>query len=130
MYLKKQIKYFGKKLLSYFHKKHTHLPFISYICSENPKEITIMANKRKLKKIINYICNDLFSECVAASLYGKKEKNEEISAILSSILIMRNNYICRISHPEPGMSPKTYFKDLKEKLNVHITEIIDNIANI
>ncbi len=88
-----------------------------------------MANKRNLKKMINYICSDLFSECVAASLYGKKNK-DDINAILTSILIVHNNYICRVSHPEPGIPNKNYFKDLKEKFNVQVSEIIDQIAGI
>ena len=50
-----------------------------------------MANKRDLKKIINYICSDLFSECIAASLYNGKKKQEEINAILTSIIIVQSN---------------------------------------
>ncbi len=88
-----------------------------------------MANKRSLKKMINYICSDLFSECVAVSLYGNKNI-EDINAILTSILIVHNNYICRVSHPEPGMANKSYFKDLKEKFNIQVGEIIDQIGNI
>ncbi len=88
-----------------------------------------MANKRNLKKMINYICSDLFSECVAASLYGKKDK-DDINAILKSILIVHNNFICRVSHPEPGMANKSYFKDLKDKFNLQVGEIIDQIGNI
>lgn len=89
-----------------------------------------MANRRKLKKIINYICKDLFSECIAASLYSNSKKKDEINAILTSIIIIRQHYICRVSHPEPGMAPKRYFNDLKNKLNMQIGEIIDNISNI
>lgn len=89
-----------------------------------------MANKRKLKKIINYICSDLFSECIAMSLYNDKKRQEEVNAILASIIILQHNYICRISHPEPGMIPKAYFKDLKERFTAQIEEITDNMANI
>lgn len=89
-----------------------------------------MANKRNLKKIINYICSDLFSECIAASLYNGNKKQEEVNAILASIIILQRNYVCRVSHPEPGMPPKSYFKDLKEKFTIQIEEITDNIANI
>jgi len=89
-----------------------------------------MANKRNLKKIINYICSDLFSECIAASLYNGNKKQEEVNAILASIIILQRNYICRVSHPEPGMSPKAYFKDLKNRFTTQIEEITDNIANI
>lgn len=89
-----------------------------------------MANRRNLKKIINYICNDLFSECIATSLYSGNKKKDEINAILASIVIVRQHYVCRISHPEPGMPAKAYFKDLKARLNTQIDEITDNIANI
>lgn len=89
-----------------------------------------MANKRELKKLVNYICSDLFSECIAASLYNGNSNEEEVNSILISILIVQRDYVCRISHPEPGMPPKDYFKDLKERLNIQIEEISDNIANI
>ena len=89
-----------------------------------------MANKRELKKLVNYICSDLFSECIAASLYNGNSNEEEVNSILISILMVQRDYVCRISHPEPGMSPKDYFKDLKERLNIQIEEISDNIANI
>ncbi len=89
-----------------------------------------MANKRKLKKTINYICSDLFSECMAALLYNGNKKKDEANAILTSIIIVQRDYVCRISHPEPGMSAKKYFKDLKEKFSIQIEEIADNISNI
>lgn len=89
-----------------------------------------MANKRQLKKIINYICSDLFSECVAASLYSGNKKVEEVNAILASIIIVQRNYICRVSHPEPGMPPKKYYQDLKKRLNAQILEITDSISSI
>ena len=89
-----------------------------------------MANKRELKKLVNYICSDLFSECIAASLYNGNSNEEEVNSILISILIVQRDYVCRISHPEPGMPPKDYFKVLKERLNMQIDEISDNIANI
>ena len=84
-----------------------------------------MANRRKLKKTINYICSALFSECMAALLYNDSKKQEVADAILTSIIIVQSNYICRISHVE-----RAYFKDLKDKFNIQVEEIADNIANI
>ena len=71
-----------------------------------------MANKRDLKRTIHYVCGDLLAECVAASLYGEKPEKENIDALLTSILALQNQYIKRVSHPEPGMKQKDYFKDL------------------
>ena len=88
-----------------------------------------MTNKRDLKKAINRICCDMFAECAAYSLYNS-DKKENISAILTAILMMHNNHIRRVSHPEPGMKPKDYYKDLTEKFNAQIDEISDQIAGI
>ena len=86
-----------------------------------------MSNKRLLKKNINYTCSDLFAECIAASLYNGKIEKENVDALLSSILIIHNNYVCRVSHPEPGMTAKMYYKDLIEKFYKDVSEIIDQI---
>ena len=89
-----------------------------------------MANKRTLKRTINYICSDLFAECVAASLYSVKTPQENVDALLESILTMHSNYIRRISHPEPGMAAHTYYKDLIDRFNEEASEVIDNINNL
>ena len=89
-----------------------------------------MANKRSLKPIINLICEELFAEAVAASLYGNQPNEENAEAVLSSILRLQSNYICRISHPEPGMEARLYYKDLREKFSIEADEIIDQINNL
>ncbi len=88
-----------------------------------------MANKRKLKKQINLICEGLFSECVASSLYGAEEKMENQEANLFTILQTQAHYISRISHPEPGMDAKAYYKDLREKFAAQAGEILDQLTN-
>ena len=65
-----------------------------------------MANKRTLKRAINLICGELLTEAVAASLYGNDKHAVSEDTLLFSIMQMQRNYICRVSHPEPGMSPR------------------------
>ena len=89
-----------------------------------------MSNKRDLKRTINYICGDLFTEGIAASLYGENRNKENAEAILTSILIMHNNYIRRVSHVEPGMAARAYFKDLKDKFSKEVNEIVDQLNNL
>lgn len=89
-----------------------------------------MSNKKDLKKTINYICSELFAECVAASLYNGKPNEDSVNALLSSILMIQNDYVRRISHPEPGMRPKDYFKDVIDNFNKQTSEIIDQIASL
>ena len=87
-----------------------------------------MANKRSLKQTITLVCEELFAECVAASLYGQNK--DCAKALLYSIVKMQNDFICRISHPEPGIPAKLYFKDLREKFVAQISEIVDQINNL
>lgn len=87
-----------------------------------------MANKRELKHTINLICEDLFAECVAASLYGNNRENSE--TLIFSLVRMQQDYISRISHPEPGMPAKRYFKKLRESFVAQVSEVVDHINHI
>jgi len=89
-----------------------------------------MANKRSLKRAINLICGELLTEAVAASLYGNDKHKKGDDALLFSIMQMQRNYICRVSHPEPGMPAKSYFRDLREKFSAEVSEAVDNINNL
>ena len=89
-----------------------------------------MSNKRDLKRTINYICGDLFTEGIAASLYGENRDNDNTEAILTSILVMHSNYIRRVSHVQPGMPAKVYFEDLKDKFSKEVNEIVDQLNNL
>ena len=87
-----------------------------------------MTNKRNLKRTINYICSELFAVCVAVSLYNVKADEENVNAMLTAILAIQSNYVRRISHPEPGMLAKAYYRDLIDKFNKETGEIIDQIC--
>ena len=84
-----------------------------------------MANKRTLKRNINLFCEELFAECVAASLYGQNEYGAK--ALIYSTLKMHDDFIRRISHPEPGMPQKKFFQRLKEDFVARASEIADQV---
>lgn len=86
-----------------------------------------MGNKRNLKRAINSICTDLFAECVAACLYSDKSNEESLNALLASVIGIHDNYVRRISHPEPGLKPRLYYKDLINNFNKEISEVVDQI---
>jgi hypothetical protein len=89
-----------------------------------------MANKRSLKHGINLICEGLFTECVAASLYRTDAHRDNAEALLFSIIRMQSDFTCRVSHPEPGMPAKAFYKDLREKFAAQASEIADQINNL
>lgn len=89
-----------------------------------------MAKKRDLKRNINYVCSDLFAEAMATALYGNKDNKDAADNLLSTIIITRNDFVARISHPEPGMKPRDYYKALIRDFNEQISDIIDKIGNL
>ena len=89
-----------------------------------------MANKRTLKRAISQICDELFAECMAASLYGNDNSKDGATDLLFSIIKLESHYISRVSHPEPGIKPKQYFKDLREKFSAEANGIVDQICSL
>lgn len=88
-----------------------------------------MANKRDLKRGITYISSELFAECVATS-YSNNCDQANVDSLLKSIMHMHSDYIMRVSHPEPGMLPKLYYRTLIEHFNNDVNDIVDQISNI
>jgi hypothetical protein len=86
-----------------------------------------MVNKRTLKRAIHLICDDLFAEAIALSLYGTEAQRESASALLYSIVKIEDDCIRRVSHPEPGIKPQDYFKDLREKFSAQVSDIVDQM---
>ena len=84
-----------------------------------------MANKRSLKRSINLVCEEVFIECMAASLYAENRDGAE--ALFFSTLKMQADFISRISHPEPGIPAKKYYNKLKEDFVAQTNEILDQI---
>ena len=89
-----------------------------------------MANRRNLKKLINYATSQLFSECVAVSLYSSKPDEKDVEALLTSIVNLRRNSIDRVSHLEPGKTAKEYFDNLIVAFNCQVEETLDQIYNL
>lgn len=85
-------------------------------------------NKRSLKKAINGICDEILAEAVALSLYGSNRNQENDDALLNSIFKLREDFVSRISHPEPGMKKQEYYKDLREKFITQAQEIADQLG--
>lgn len=90
---------------------------------------TAMANKRVLKRDINNVFEALISECIAMSLYGNKPNKENFESMLATLLAAQEDFISRVSHPEPGMKPKKYFATVIQDFDKYVSEAIDQINN-
>ena len=87
-----------------------------------------MANKRDLKRTINVIC-EWHLKSITLEPYGKPDK-DNVNALLSSILSINNDFVSRISHPEPGMPQKQFYQTIIDDFNKQVGEIIDQIGNL
>ncbi len=88
-----------------------------------------MANRRDLKKNINYICSELFAECVAMMHYNLNVKQEDVDNIMTRILWTQDEFISRISHTEPG-NVKGFYKKLRADFNAQVEEIVNSISQL
>lgn len=83
--------------------------------------------KRRLKKTINYIMQDLTVAALANELNGQDaEKARELQI---KILKANAEYISRLSHVEPG-STKAFYKKLHDDLDKDINSILEDLAQI
>ena len=78
-----------------------------------------MAKRRTLKKNINYICSELFAECVALTHYN----------VMTRILLMHDEFVSRISHTEPG-NVKGFYKKLRMDFNAQVSDIVSTISQL
>lgn len=86
-----------------------------------------MANKRQIKKAINFACGDLFAECVAINHYRTNTTQEDVDNLMASVLRLQDDMICRVSHIEPGMKASEFFKKLRQDMISRIGEIVDQL---
>ena len=86
-----------------------------------------MAKRRELKKGINFLCGELFAECVAVMHYQKATSQEDVDNVMVNILKMQDDILNRVSHPEPGIPAKKFFEKLRDDAATQTEEIIEQI---
>ena len=88
-----------------------------------------MASRKELKKNINYIAGELFTECLVNSLYVPGTDKQKADELMAEILKMQDEFISRISHTEPG-NVKGFYKKLRADFNAKGDEIIDAMGKL
>ena len=88
-----------------------------------------MASRRELKKNVNYIAGELFTECLVNSMFIPGTAQDKADAVMADILKMQDEFISRISHTEPG-NVKGFYKKFRADFNAKIDEIIDAIGKL
>lgn len=88
-----------------------------------------MANKRNIKKSINYIAGELFAECLVQSLYVPGTDKEKADKLMGEILSFQDDYLRRVSHIEPG-NVKGFFKKLRADFNAKSEDFVEAIGKL
>lgn len=88
-----------------------------------------MASRRELKKNVNYIVGELFSECLVHSLFVPGTDKAKADTLLGDILNTQSEFVSRISHTEPG-NVKGFYKKLRADFDAKVSDIIDAIAKL
>lgn len=88
-----------------------------------------MAKRRILKKNINYICSELFAECVALMSYKLDINQADVDNIMKRILLMQDEFISRISHTEPG-NTKKFYAQLHKDFNAQVEDISNILTQL
>lgn len=88
-----------------------------------------MASRRRLKKQVNYIAGELFTECFIHNMYIPGTDKEKTDALMAEILIMQDDFISRISHTEPG-NVKEFYRKFRKDFNAKVDEIVGEIGKL
>lgn len=88
-----------------------------------------MASRKALKKNVNYIAGELFTECLVNSLYVPGTDRQKADDLMAEILKMQDEFVSRISHTEPG-NVKGFYKKFLLDFNAKIDEIIDAMGKL
>lgn len=88
-----------------------------------------MASRRELKKNVNYIAGELFSECLINSTFVPGVDKAKADTLMGEILSMQSDFVSRISHTEPG-NVKAFYKKFRTDFNAKVNEIIEAIGKL
>ena len=92
---------------------------------QNERRI-IMASRKDLKKTINNIASELFTECMILKETVDADKQEAVNTLITKVLHLQNEHICRISHTEPG-NVGGFYKKLYADFDKEVGEILDGM---
>ena len=75
-----------------------------------------MASRRELKKNVNYIAGELFTECLINSMFIPGTDKVKADELMAEVLKMQDEFVTRISHTEPG-NVKGFYKKFRADFN-------------
>jgi len=92
-----------------------------------------MASVRELKKDIDYLVYEVLSDCFAFSGMHPDDRTEELSAIISDAVDLRNDLIARVNNPDGKDNPKivkAYYKSVEKDLLKGVDKLFTRLSSL
>lgn len=92
-----------------------------------------MASVRELKKDIDFLVFEVISDCFVFSSLHPDNKSEELTALISDAVELRNDLIARVNNPDGKDNPKivkSYYKTVSKDLMLGVDNLFERLSAI
>ncbi len=92
-----------------------------------------MANKKNLKKDVDFLVSEVVSDCYTFMLIHGDKNQDKALAIIETMLEKRNELISRINNPEnkhDAKAVKAHYKAIQEDLMVAVDDCFTKLSDI
>ena len=92
-----------------------------------------MANKKNLKKDVDFLVSEVVSDCYTFMLINGDKNHDKALAIIETMLEKRNELITRINNPEnkhDAKAVKAHYKAIQEDLMVAVDDCFTKLSEI
>lgn len=86
-----------------------------------------MAKRRDLKKSINYVAGELFSEALLCNMFIPGTDKDKAEEVMSRIMTMQDDFLSRASRPD-GKDNKALVREYYRKLLIDLQTEVNAIA--
>ena len=92
-----------------------------------------MANRRDLKKDIDYLIYEVVSDCFTLMSVKQDDNGEEITAIVGDAVNLRNELFARVNNPDGKDNPsivKAHYSKIRKDLIEGIDKLFGRLSAI
>ena len=92
-----------------------------------------MASIRGIKSDIDYLANEVISDCYMALYFNPEEKRPEIIAVIEETVDFRNEMIYKANHPAEKRNPslvKKHYAQMRRDMMSRIDGLFSKLSEI
>ena len=92
-----------------------------------------MANKREIKKDVDYLIGEVISDCYTYLLIHGEKNRDKVVEIIGAIIEKRNDFISRVNNSDKNFDTKqvkAHFKAINEDLLVTINDSFTSLSDL